>query len=472
MTTNLVLVQIIGTNNAVAHFSGTNVLDALSAYDEFAKAWGPVAIGILAILATFGAQILLIRHQRRQFELQSKSSREQFDFQIANAQEQFKSQIALAKAQVELSRSQGEQEELLKKLNSFYGPLREFRTESVILYRRFAVKLQEEYRNRNQRFRTLRYLLDGGRFEKQDQELLNQILAVNDRILSLIESQSGVVDNPELQTLLGKLGAHIRILKLASERKLNGPSELFEDIVFPLAIDGAIESATLRVQDRLKELSCSDSKQTDQPAETDKTISYYDKNSDAYAVQTRYIDMSNLYAPFRIRVPQGGRILDAGCGVGRDTRYFIEHGYPVISFDASKEMVRKCREYPHAYCLRMAFETLDYQENFDGVWACASLLHLSFEGAQRALAKLTTALKPGGTIFISLRQPLNNTDSETVEDRFFQYYTQPKFEELLSTELRLENVEIWKSDSNLKNDLGKWINVLARRKAEVANTRS
>jgi SAM-dependent methyltransferase len=107
-------------------------------------------------------------------------------------------------------------------------------------------------------------------------------------------------------------------------------------------------------------LSASDSKPNDSAAETDSTIGYYDKNSDAYAAQTRFTDMSSLYTPFRKLLPQGGRILDAGCGVGRDTRYFIEHGYPVISFDASKEMVKKCREYPHAYCLRLSFKNLNF----------------------------------------------------------------------------------------------------------------
>ncbi len=467
MTTNVVLLQFVGTNLTASFVTGTNAVDSIASYNEIAKAWGPIGIGILAILATFGAQLLLIRHQRKQFELQSKTAREQFDLQTTNAQQQFERQIALAKDQLELSKSEGEHDELLKKLNSFYGPLRELRTESVILYRRFAIKLQDEYRNKNRRFRTLRFLLESGRFEKQDQELLNQILAVNDRILSLIESQSGVVDNPELQTLLGKLGAHIRILKLASEGKLTGPSELFEDIVFPLAIDGAIESATLRVQDRLKELSASDSKQTDPSADTDTTIGYYDKNSDAYAAQTRFTDMSGLYAPFRKVLPQGGRILDAGCGVGRDTRYFIEHGYPVISFDASKEMVKKCREYPHAYCLRLSFRNLTFQESFDGVWVCASLLHLTFEDAKRALAKLTTALKPGGIIFVSLRQPPNGKESETTGGRFYQYYNQAKLAELISSDSRLEKPEIWETESKLKDDTGRWVNVLAFRKADV-----
>lgn len=434
-------------------FSSDYSLEAIGSYNELVKAWGPICVGILAILSTFGAQLLLIRHQRKQFEHQSATAREQFEHQIA-----------LARQQLELSKSQDERAEILKKLNMFYGPLRESRMESLIFYRKFALGLQDEFRTKNRRFRTLRYLLDNGRFEKQDQELLNQILATNERILSLIENQSGVVDHPELQTLLGKLGAHIRILKLASEGKLTGPSSAFEDIVFPLAIDGAIESATLRLQDRLKELS---GKPAESSRETDLSASYYDKNAEAYAAQTRFTDMSSLYTPFRSLLPQGGRILDAGCGVGRDTRYFIEHGYPVISFDASIEMVKKCREYPHAYCLRLSFEDLDYQEMFDGVWACASLLHLNFDNARRALGRLTNTLKPGGILFVSLRQSLNGKESEEVGERYYEYYTESKLEKLISSDFRLEVERIWGSESNLKGDPGRWVNVLARRRIDV-----
>ena len=68
------------------------------------------------------------------------------------------------------------------------------------------------------------------------------------------------------------------------------------------------------------------------------TLDYYDKNADQYLNKTLFIDMSPLYKEFEAYVAKRGRILDAGCGVGRDTRHFIENGYTVISFDASKEM--------------------------------------------------------------------------------------------------------------------------------------
>ena len=110
--------------------------------------------------------------------------------------------------------------------------------------------------------------------------------------------------------------------------------------------------------------------------QNDSTICYYDANAETYANKTIFLDLTDIHAEFKGVVPSG-RILDAGCGAGRDTRFFIENGYVVIAFDTSIEMVQKCQEYPHAYCIQRSFLEITFKEEFDGVWACASLLHLT-----------------------------------------------------------------------------------------------
>jgi len=248
-------------------------------------------------------------------------------------------------------------------------------------------------------------LLGGKKFAPHDDEILIEILRIGQKQLELIETQSGVVDKPELQDLLGKLCAHVRLLQLAYDGKLTGPPSRFKDIVFPLAIDGAVESAVLRLQDRmteLREFSEPAARQKPSNIEKDPTIRFYNQHADDYANQTMFLDLADLYVPFRELVPSG-RILDAGCGTGRDTRFFIESGYVVISFDASIKMVRKCQEYPHAYCIQRQFSKIAFKEEFDGIWACASLHHLSLEEAKSAVTNLSTALKPKGTMFISVK---------------------------------------------------------------------
>jgi len=415
------------------------------------KAWGPIAIGVLTVLAslaigalTVSVALLTIRNQRLQNKSQNEANIRQFN----------------------LAKSKEERDEIIKKLNSFYGPFKELRTQSKIFYSKFATELQAKYRkDTGARFRTLRYLLEGKRFTGQDDELLTEILKNGRRQLKLIEAHSGVVDKPELQELLGKLCAHIRLLQLAYDGKLSGPASSFEDIVFPLPIDGAIESAVLRLQDRMAQLSELDetsSLRTGSDAKTDRTIEFYDENADAYANTTAFLDLTPIYAEFRELVPSG-RILDAGCGAGRDTRFFIENGYIVIAFDASIGMVRKCLEYPHAYCIHRSFSEIAFNEEFDGVWACASLLHLPFEDAKAAVAKLSTALKPKGVMFVSVKSGKGNS---WLKDRYFQYYDDETIHGLFAHDPRLEISKTWHSNSTGPDGDQEidWINVFLRRR--------
>ena len=108
------------------------------------------------------------------------------------------------------------------------------------------------------------------------------------------------------------------------------------------------------------------------------TLAWYDQHASAFDTQTADVDLGHLYDRFLHHVRPGGRILDAGCGVGRDTIAFVDRGYEVIAFDASNEMVRRARNYigSRATVHFMRFEDLVWRAEFDGIWACASLLHV------------------------------------------------------------------------------------------------
>ena len=302
-------------------------------------------------------------------------------------------------------------------------------------------------------------------------ELGRQILGINKHLLELIESQTGVVSNIELQDLLGKFGAHIRILQLAYEHKLQGPAEIFLDVVYPRAIDGAVESAIRKLQDKNKVLGdlIDERMKNNKKENRNSTITYYDKFSREYAARTMNTDvcefMKGFYKEFTKHMMMGNRILDAGCGPGRDTRFFIESGYTVVSIDPSAEMARLCNEYPHSYCLQVGFGDINFVEEFDGVWACASILHLSFEDAKKAISKLATALKPGGVIYISLKEGKGASIDE--DGRYFCLYDKRTADKLLEVENRLEKIGDWWSNSALlstpKQSVS-FLNIILRRK--------
>jgi 2-polyprenyl-3-methyl-5-hydroxy-6-metoxy-1,4-benzoquinol methylase len=106
------------------------------------------------------------------------------------------------------------------------------------------------------------------------------------------------------------------------------------------------------------------------------SVSYYNENAQAYFDQTVQANVGDLRSRFLKHVPFGGKILDAGCGSGRDSLAFHRAGYLVAAFDASLEMCRMAREYSQLSVMEMAFQEMTWRNEFDGIWACASLLHV------------------------------------------------------------------------------------------------
>ena len=76
-----------------------------------------------------------------------------------------------------------------------------------------------------------------------------------------------------------------------------------------------------------------------------KTIDYYNKNANMYCDKTINIDMSKQYELFLKYVKTGGKILDFGCGSGRDSLYFKNLGYDVTAIDGSSELCKIASMY-------------------------------------------------------------------------------------------------------------------------------
>lgn len=130
---------------------------------------------------------------------------------------------------------------------------------------------------------------------------------------------------------------------------------------------------------------------------------YYDENYEEYFKNTIDADMSEMIERFLSYLKPGARILDAGCGVGRDTKVFLQKGYEVEAFDSSIQMCRISSEYTGQQTRLLKFENMDYENEFDGIWACASLLHVSREDLPDVFSRLEKALKIYGVLYASFK---------------------------------------------------------------------
>ena len=189
----------------------------------------------------------------------------------------------------------------------------------------------------------------------------------------------------------------------------------------------------------------------------DKNVDYYNRNADSFLEGSINADMSVVRARFLSYVPAGGRILDAGCGSGRDSKVFMEAGYDVVSFDASEEMCKRASEYIGREVKNMRFEEMSFANEFDGIWACASLLHVSFEELPEIVKKLHEALRTNGALYASFKY---GEGTKIRGERIFSDFTEesviPLFE---NAGFKIVSNEVG-TDSRPGREDEKWVNVI------------
>ena len=191
------------------------------------------------------------------------------------------------------------------------------------------------------------------------------------------------------------------------------------------------------------------------------SIGDYNRYAATYFESTVNVDLSENRARFERVLPEGGSILDLGCGSGRDSLAFLEDGYEVTPLDGSPEMCALAEIHTDLEVLNMTFEELDFDEVFDGIWACASLLHVPGEDMPGILKKVGLALKPEGYLYISVKE--GDFEGERGE-RYYVDYTKRRLTDMLEDTGIFKVKEVWKTQG-LKEVSGdtRWLNIIAKK---------
>ena len=159
-----------------------------------------------------------------------------------------------------------------------------------------------------------------------------------------------------------------------------------------------------------------------------QTSNYYNQHAQLFFENTYQVEMESLYAPFLRYLPEQASILDLGCGSGRDILAFKKKGYQVEAIDYSAELVKKARELTNIEVRQQSFYDLAENNKYDGIWACASLLHCERDRLTEVLGLIFKALKPNGVCYMSFKY--GNTDREK-EGRSFTDLNEQQVHDLL-----------------------------------------
>jgi len=192
-----------------------------------------------------------------------------------------------------------------------------------------------------------------------------------------------------------------------------------------------------------------------------KTIEYYNKNAANFIAGTRDADISEIRNKFINLLSPGSLILDAGCGSGRDTLFFINSGFEVTSIDASSEVCKLAEEYTKHPVICMSFDEIDSSDEFDGIWACASLLHIARESQTAIMEKLVHALKIGGILYASWKYGF---EDHYVGERYYCDMNEQLILKTIPDNLNLKVLDLWvSSDVRACSKSQYWINMLLQK---------
>lgn len=191
------------------------------------------------------------------------------------------------------------------------------------------------------------------------------------------------------------------------------------------------------------------------------TIDYYNRNADSYYWNTVGVDMSVFRKKFASYLPNEASVIDMGCGSGRDVMAFSDMGHDAAGLDAAKELLKLAEERLEIKTIAADISEYKAASPYDGIWCCASLIHLSDEEKARFFRNLERNLKPGGVLFVSVKEGI-----ETGRDGDGVYTNNCTWEEL---KRYLESAGCGILEDRVTTDaMGrsgvKWLNVFAKKK--------
>ena len=191
------------------------------------------------------------------------------------------------------------------------------------------------------------------------------------------------------------------------------------------------------------------------------TLNYYNENAKSFIEGTANVNFVSVQDIFLQLLPSYGTILDFGCGSGRDTKYFLEHGYKVDAIDGSIELCKFASVYTGINVKHKLFHELTDAEKYDGIWACASILHVKKTELSEILQKMCNATKNNGIIYVSFKY--GNFEGER-NGRYFTDMTEESMSELLAyiPELKVEKQWITGDVREGRGD-ERWLNMILRK---------
>lgn len=187
---------------------------------------------------------------------------------------------------------------------------------------------------------------------------------------------------------------------------------------------------------------------------------YYESNAKRYVAETFSADMSEQYQSFLPLLKRGAKILDVGSGSGRDACYFQKHEYQVTALEPSENLCREIQKVFSGEIVCSNIQSYRPTERYDGIWACASLIHLQEEEVLRFFERIDLYLNSSGIVYASGKNGIPT--GKTEDGRYFLEFTEQLVEKILAVNEQLELKQLWYTEDVSGRQGFGWMNVVLR----------
>ena len=175
-----------------------------------------------------------------------------------------------------------------------------------------------------------------------------------------------------------------------------------------------------------------------------QTIEFYNTNAQKYSSYSYEHEKGELYQKFLNYIPEKGSILDAGCGAGWDTKFFLKNGYTVTALDASVKLLEVIETHKNLEKIESDFLNFKSKNIFDGIWASFSLQHLPKSDFKPALKLLKNSLSETGFFYIGIHE--GNKEIRDTLGRYYSYYGESEISGIIQS-LNLKIMSLDKLES-------------------------
>ncbi len=190
------------------------------------------------------------------------------------------------------------------------------------------------------------------------------------------------------------------------------------------------------------------------------TDQYYRRHAEEFYQATVGVDMTPIHQRFLAGLQPQAHILDAGCGSGRDAKAFSDAGFQVSAFDASEELTKLATAHCGFEVAVRRFEDVTEENRYDGIWCCASLLHVPASDLPEMLGKLWRALRAGGRMYVSFK---HGTGERVHGGRNFTDAEEATVRRWFSNLSEVQDLSVWLTEDQRPDRSEQWTNALAFR---------